>query len=235
MTLIGILSDAHGNTDAFKLAISHLRKLGTNRFIFLGDAVGYIPCKGVLTELINIKDEVICILGNHEIMLMHRDWHPELDKIYNLHKTSTLLSEEETNYLKSWPIKYKESYGNDSALFIHGGPNDFTYEYVYPNSDLSKYEGNESFVFMGHTHYPFVKKTEKTIFVNVGSCGLPRDVGNLGSFAIFNPEKGEVRLYRFDISSAIQKISESNMKIHESVFGLFNRKKSLFEGQLIKK
>jgi putative phosphoesterase len=232
--MIGILSDAHGNTDAFKLAISHLRKLGANRFIFLGDSVGYIPCNGVLTELIKIKDEVICILGNHEIMLMHTGWDPERDKIYNLQKTSMLLSEEETDYIKSWPIKHSESYGIVSALFIHGGLNDFTYEYVYPNSDLSKYEVTETFVFMGHTHYPFVKKTGNTIFVNVGSCGLPRDIGNLGSFVMFNPEKSEVVLYRFDISSAIRNISESNMKIHESILCLFDRKKSLFEGQLIK-
>jgi len=232
--MIGILSDAHGNTDAFKLAISHLRKLGASRFIFLGDAVGYIPCSGVLTELIKIKDEVICIQGNHEIMLTNKCWNPERDKIYNLRKTSTLLSEVETNYIKSWPIMHKESYGIDSALFIHGGLYDFTNEYVYPNSDLSKYEVTETFVFMGHTHYPFVKKTGNTIFVNVGSCGLPRDIGNLGSFATFNPEIGEVLLYRFDISSAIQNISESNMKIHESVLALFNRQQSLFEGQLIK-
>ena len=232
--MIGILSDAHGNTDAFKLAISHLRKLGAIRFIFLGDAVGYIPCSGVLTELIKIKDEVICILGNHEIMLTNMRWNPEQDKIYNLNTTSMLLSEEETDYIKSWPIMHKESYGIDSALYIHGGLYDFTNEYVYPNSDLSKYEVTETFVFMGHTHYPFVKKTGNTIFVNVGSCGLPRDIGNLGSFATFNPEIGEVLLYRFDISSAIQNISESNMKIHESVLALFNRQQSLFEGQLIK-
>jgi len=232
--MIGILSDAHGNTDAFKLAIRHLRKLGANRFIFLGDAVGYIPCSGVLTELIKIKDEVICILGNHEIMLTNMLWNPEQDKIYNLNTTSMLLSEEETDYIKSWPIMHKESYGIDSALYIHGGLYDFTNEYVYPNSDLSKYEVTETFVFMGHTHYPFVKKTGNTIFVNVGSCGLPRDIGNLGSFATFNPEIGEVLLYRFDISTAIQNISESNMKIHESVLALFNRQQSLFEGQLIK-
>jgi putative phosphoesterase len=232
--IIGVLSDAHGNTEAFRLAISHLRKLGASRFIFLGDAVGYIPSNGVLTELIRIKEEVICIQGNHEIMLTNTSWNPEQDKIYNFRNTLKFLSDVETDYIKSWPIMHKESYGIDSALFIHGGLCDFTNEYVYPNSDLSKYEVTETFVFMGHTHYPFVRKTGNTTFVNVGSCGLPRDIGNLGSFATFNPEMGEVILYRFDISSAIQNIRESNMKIHESVLGLFKRQHSLFEGQLIK-
>ena len=51
--------------------------------------------------------------------------------------------------------------------------------------------------------------------VNVGSCGLPRDVGNLPSFAVFDSQSSEVVLKRVTITR--NEIESAAMDIHIDV------------------
>ena len=53
--VIGILSDAHGNLRGFERGISLLREFGATQFIFLGDAVGYIPGSAVVKRCAGSK------------------------------------------------------------------------------------------------------------------------------------------------------------------------------------
>ena len=68
--MIGILSDAHGNIAAFRSAIALMRQMRVRSFYFLGDAIGYIPFLNVLDDLLAMGNEVKCILGNHEKLLL---------------------------------------------------------------------------------------------------------------------------------------------------------------------
>lgn len=231
--MIGILSDAHGNIEGFKTAIKHLYSLGVNRFIFLGDAVGYIPSLDVLHELAELGDKVRCILGNHDLMLVSNKWDKRRDEVYKMSIIAKDVTDADLQFIRTWPTHIVEEYANSSALYVHGGPNDFTNEYVYPDSDLSKYSVKSSFVFMGHTHYPFIRKEKEVTYVNVGSCGMSRDIGILGCFATFDPDFCQATLYRFNMSSGIDKLVKSQMTIHQSIIDLFKRSKPSFKGQLI--
>ena len=223
--MIGILSDAHGNIGAFQAAISHLRTLGAKSFYFLGDAVGYIPSLDVVDELLSMGAEVKCVLGNHEEMLFQDDIPPRREAIYQYKPLRERLSSNQIDFLKSWPTHLQEIIDGTSVLFVHGSPRDYTNEYVYPDTNLSQFKPSTSFVFMGHTHRPFLKNSNGTTFVNVGSCGLPRDDGRYGAFATFDPSTKSVKIYRHAIDKFVSKLSSDFLEvIHPSVLEVFKRR-----------
>jgi putative phosphoesterase len=232
--MIGILSDAHGNLAAFRSAISHLRCLGASEFFFLGDALGYLPSIEVIEELFNMGDEVSCILGNHELMVLTQTIDPNREPIYQHKPVRSQLTPEHIAFLKSWPTHRRAEVAGSRILFVHGGPNDFTNEYVYPDSDLSQFNVNDDFAFMGHSHHPFVKKVNETTYVNVGSCGLPRDDGRYGSCAIFNPSARAACIYRYSIDGAMTVIpTHVRNQLHPSVLQLFERRTATLTGQVL--
>jgi predicted phosphodiesterase len=226
--MIGILSDAHGNIDAFRTAILHMRGLGAETFYFLGDAVGYIPSIEVVDELLSMGSEVKCVLGNHEQMLLQGGTAPEREPIYQHQLLRDGLSAHQIDFLKSWPTHRRETVNGTKVLFVHGSPSDYTNEYVYPDTDLDRFHTSDSFVFMGHSHYPFVRSANGTTFVNVGSCGLPRDDGRFGSFVTFDPAAKSVRINRYSIEKSVAELcSRSLTGVHPAVLQVFKRRSDL--------
>lgn len=227
--MIGILSDAHGNIGAFRTAILCLRSLGARSFYFLGDAVGYIPTLGVIDELQLMGADVQCVLGNHEQMLLHGTVRLKTEPIYQHQPLHEELSDQHVKFLRSWLNYHRVIVNGTSLLLIHGSPNDYTNGYVYPETDLNQFQPQSSFVFMGHTHYPFIRSAKGTTFVNVGSCGLPRDDGRFGSAAIYDPVNARVRVVRFDISAETQTTLAVNPAVNAAVHDvLARRKESIF-------
>lgn len=232
--MIGVLSDAHGNIDAFRLAIRHLRKLGATSFYFLGDSVGYIPSLAVVSELRSMGNEVKCILGNHEKMLLDFSINTINEPVYQHQFLRENITKIQSNFLRSWPTHIHESIDGINILFVHGGPSNFTHEYVYPDSDFRKFNVTDRYVFMGHSHYPFIRNYRDTTFVNVGSCGLPRDDGRYGAFALYDPLHNQVKVHRYKISipSMINNQPFSRV-VHASVIKLFNRRLESIEMSII--
>jgi predicted phosphodiesterase len=225
MPLIGILSDAHGNIDAFCGAIDRLRSYGVESCYFLGDAVGYIPSLAVLRELQSMGGFIKCILGNHDRMLLQSPDSLHREAVYQHEPVRKLLSTRDIDFLRSWPTHRREVIGGARLLFVHGSPNDFTNGYVYPDTDLRQFHPAESFVFMGHTHYPFIRSVNGTTYVNVGSCGLPRDDGRYGAFAIFDSSTQCVKVVRYSIAASASALCGTNsVPIHTSVRKLFSRR-----------
>jgi putative phosphoesterase len=232
--MIGILSDAHGNGPAFNQTIEILREAGATRFIFLGDAVGYLCSTEVVLKLISLTSQVLCIQGNHESMLLSGEIDLSRDEIYKLSLIRKNLHKEEINFLSSWPLSRTESFNDLSVLFIHGSPADYLNGYVYPDTDLAQFEESYDVVFMGHSHYPFIRKHGKVCYVNVGSCGMPRDDGRFGSAAIFDPITGIVKILRYDITAATNKALLDNPIVHTAVKANFDRRRDSIYGDLIK-
>jgi predicted phosphodiesterase len=116
-------------------------------------------------------------------------------------------------------------------LFVHGSPKDPTCGYVYPDSDLSVFDTDADFVFMGNSHYPFIRKHQGVTYINVGSCGLPRDDGRYGSIALFDTDTGVARIIRFDIRGSSAKTLAEVPDVHGTVTALFDRKKKKLFGE----
>lgn len=230
MSLLGALSDAHGNVGAFDVAIAVLRARGAQDFLFLGDAVGYIPSADVVHRLVAMGPRVRCIRGNHEAYLLSGNVGDARDRVYQLARTKQLLSAADLRYIESWPASLELRSGKFALQLVHGSPSDPTHGYVYPDTDLSGFDSEADFVFMGNSHHPFVRRSGSCSYVNVGSCGLPRDHGALGAAALFDDQDGSVEVLRFDIEAAHVKVLRDISGIDDSVREVMLRRKDVFYG-----
>lgn len=222
--MIGILADAHGNRPGFERALDLLRREGARRFVFLGDAVGYIPTAAVVAAIAELGTAIVCVRGNHDEMVLSNTTDPAREHVYQHVKTREALSRAALALMGGWDVRYTLESPAGRALFVHGSPSDPTAGYVYPAADLRPLRVDADFVFMGHTHRPFVRRCDRTLFVNVGSCGLPRDHGGLGAAALFDDSTGDVRILRFDIARETRELCESVAGVHPSVLRLLERR-----------
>lgn len=230
--LIGFLSDAHGNVEAFEQGLMVLRNQGCHRIFFLGDSVGYLPGDAVVTCL--AENQIVSICGNHDDMLARGRRPSEQDDVYLLTKTRSVISDANLSALGRWPSQRRFRTPNGELLLIHGSPKDHLTGYIYPDTNLDQFEiGDCRAVFCGHTHRPFVRKSRDVLFVNAGSVGLPRDDGRLGSAACYDTESHEAEILRFDITAATETALHRCGPVHDSVRSLLKRKAPSVIGRLV--
>jgi len=231
--IVGFLSDAHGNEGALLKGLDTLRGLGADRLFYLGDSVGYVPSKSVLVRLSERAPVIQCVRGNHEALLLHDSHSPEEELVYLLRYTRGLLSKKELEFLVSWPSEIREEIDGNVLLLVHGSPSDPISGYVYPDTDLSQFSPQSDFVFMGNTHHPMVSEFGPTTYVNVGSCGLPRDDGRFGSVALLDTYSRKVNIYRFNIERETREMFDTFHMIHPSVRELFSRRSDNLKGEIL--
>jgi predicted phosphodiesterase len=230
---IGILSDAHGNGAAFEKAIQVLRDLGAARFVFLGDALGYIASTSVLDSIRELGEEIICLLGNHEQAILSGDLGGPSEAVYQHDAISDMLSNRDRGEISEWHISHVEEYFDTSALFVHGTEENPVRGYLYSDSYILAPDSPHDFVFMGNTHRPFIRRELGTTYVNVGSCGLPRDHGHYGSAGLFWPTHKRAVVYRFDIRQETHISLSLAPQPHATVLDLFARTTETMFGEVV--
>lgn len=219
-----VLSDAHGNKPFFDECMATIDKMNIDRLIYLGDMFGYMP-DGI--HILNtLKDRGAFILkGNHEAMLLGDiELDAEKDKIYGLQKQRKLLGESDMIFLSGLKAVREAECGGKKAVFMHGAPFDVLNGYLYEEDQKYSWDGGEySFIFMGHTHRPYIKYKNRAVFINVGSCGLPRDIGTSPCFCVFDNEKFTVEIKRVQIDSELLK-SDYYAEINDKILQVLRRK-----------
>lgn len=209
-----MISDVHGNIKALEKCLDFLRQHKTDRIIFLGDSIGYLPYGIEVLKM--LKNEGIeCIRGNHEAMYLGILPVSGANKdIYKLYLVDSNAASETKEYLYSWNDSITLEADGKRYYFVHGSPSDLLTGYVYPDTDLRKLSSvNYDIIVMGHTHYPFVREEFNKIFVNAGSVGLPRDKGNLSSFVIIETDPLIIKHYRiaFDVEEILSGTNETQV------------------------
>lgn len=231
--MIGILSDAHGNGPSFSLVCNYLFSVGVKELVFLGDSVGYIPSLSVVDFLMRNQDKFSCIKGNHEEMLLTGDYPDASEDVYKLKKLEEKLSLSQRNYLASWPQLLERHYPAGKVTFIHGSPDNYLNGYVYPDSELDGFDIDSDFIFLGHTHRPFIRENSDKTYINVGSAGLPRDDARYVSAALFDPGTGQVNIIRLDVTSLDVAAYLQKNNVHHSVFQLLDRRADNIVGDIV--
>lgn len=214
--MIGILSDIHGNLEALQAVFRDGQDMGVQRWICLGDIVGYGPNPVECIHLVQEKCSKI-VMGNHDeacaIFL-------EIDEFNRIAKkaifwTRNKLTDEHRDFLRAMKMTEIE----DNRMYVHASPKDpILWHYIFNETEARRqtqfYPDGIRYCFIGHTHEPFrvVTDTEREL-INVGSVGQPRDYDPRASYVLFNEESG-VTLFRrvdYDIPTTQRKIIEGGL------------------------
>ncbi|WP_408955689.1 metallophosphoesterase family protein [Natroniella sp. ANB-PHB2] len=194
---IAILSDIHANDIALKAVLKETDDLNIDKILFLGDYVGYYYNADVIFKLIKNYDKEM-VKGNHEILLeeslKNRKRALEIKMKYGsgIEYAKKLLSVREIDYLINLPDKNLLEFKGIKILICHGSPWDKG-KYIYPDSPdelKNRALGYEAdFVFIGHTHYPFIYEYNNKTLINPGSVGQNRKTGGVANWAFLDLEK----------------------------------------------
>lgn len=197
---IAVFSDAHGNALYVENCLDTLASLDVAKTYCLGDYFGY-GAEGAAVLHMFRGIQAHCLMGNHEAMLLGLlPLDPCKEKAYNLEEQKKYLHADDLNFLGALEPSHYAVLETKRVLFVHGTPAEPLTGYFYPDNDITSL-GNLPYdiVFMGHTHRPFIKQTRRTLYVNVGSCGLPRDIGNRPSFCVYDTSDGTCEIVRPEI------------------------------------
>jgi len=229
---IGLISDIHGNSVALRACLDALAECEISRLYFLGDVVGYLPGEADCLEMLRSAD-ARCQQGNHEAMLLQLPIKSiPSDSVYLLEKTSQRLNASVIERLRNWPLVQTVEIDGRRLLLVHGTPDDPIYGRLYPDGDVeSAARPGFDAIFMGQTHRPFAAMSANTLIANVGSVGLPRDVGDLSSFGIYDTENCQLSIQRvrFDVEQVLELWGED---VHKSTVACLHRHAPTFVGEL---
>ena len=221
---IGLLSDAHGNHLGLQACLQFLHRRAVDEIVFLGDAVGYLSKGNQVLELLK-QSGAQCLLGNHDAMMIEQlPLDPKNDEVYKIAAMRQKLLPSHKKFLNVCVPFLEKQIGDKRLLFVHGNPWNPIAGYTYPDSCLDGFSDLPyDAIFMGHTHIPFVKEKAGKLVVNVGSCGLPRDQGDLAACGIYNSDSGCVEIFRvpLDVNKIIQLEGE---QLHAQVIECLKRK-----------
>lgn len=228
-----IISDVHSNLEAFQTVIDEVKKEKVDKYLFVGDIVGYAanPCE-CIAEL--KKLECVAVAGNH-------DWGAvELSSIENFNSyakeaiewTMNQLSEKDKKFLKKLPLVKTI----DDITLVHSTLlNPEKWEYIRSTFQAHKSIDIQetSLLFAGHSHVPitflepsqikgpirFAKEEKIQIqdgykyFINVGSVGQPRDGNPNACYGIYDKKNQTVEIKRieYDVKKAQEKILEAGL------------------------
>jgi predicted phosphodiesterase len=220
---LALLSDIHGNLPALETCLGAVRDLGCERILCLGDTFGYFQDGAACFDMLQQAGAEM-MLGNHEAMLLRRiPSTPERELVYQLEAERSRLSLEMRAALERL-VPFREIVLDGRALLlVHGAPWDPLGGYVFPDTNLAPLGSlSYDFIFMGHTHRPFVRTEARTCVVNVGSCGLPRDIGSSACFAVYDGDTGQVELIRPALD--IELVRRTYPHAHPTVLAVLDRR-----------
>lgn len=199
---LALLGDIHGNHLALAAVLAAARKHGVERLLITGDLVGYYFWPREVLELLAPWSSV-AVRGNHEDMLAAARSDPayllRVDARYGTGLRSAVeqLDAQQLDQLCALPHPLELVIDGCRILLCHGAPWDVD-QYVYPDtkSELLERCAIQEFdlVVLGHTHYPMQHKIGRTLLVNPGAAGQPRNRKPGAHWALFDTALREVKL-----------------------------------------
>lgn len=219
-----VCSDLHSNLPAFQRMLAHVRRKRFERFICLGDLVGYGGQPNQLLDALRaIQSRKTIVRGNHDRVVANGN----AEGFNGAAKEAALwtrgrLSNANRKFLSALP---QGPLTEGPYLFCHGSPFDED-EYLFNEDDarLIFRKVAAQFIFFGHTHIPLVVefdpadesmtihgmqasgkvplRRDRRYLINPGSLGQPRDRNPQTSFAIFDDEAGSITFHRLDYDYA---------------------------------
>lgn len=203
-----ILSDIHGNVSALNSVLKDVEKrYKPDTTIILGDNIDYGVRSNEIVQILEKFPYPICcsIWGNHEKAIMEQDYTKFSSERgrKSAKFTRSNLSESSINYLNfklNKLGKMEINIENKRILAVHGSIEEVFWESIVPEEKHIGYEKYD-FVISGHSHRSHVfsefyydnneimRNEKKTVFLNPGSVGQPRNHNPRAQYAIWDTNK----------------------------------------------
>jgi putative phosphoesterase len=219
-----IVSDIHGNWPALRTVFE--AEPDFDRILCLGDLVNYGPFP---VECVDWAREMVLpewiIQGNHDKAVgLDEDPHcsPAYERLAEGTQVFTrrLLGPELKQLLAK--LKPMRAFELDGAKCVacHASPTDPLYHYLPETAPISRWESEilaahqPDFLFLGHTHLPMKAHFRRTLVVNPGSVGQPKQGDPDAAYAVW--EQGEVTLRRvhYDVEETVRGYANRGVEPH---------------------
>ncbi len=233
--LIALLTDIHGNREALDACLGHAERMGPDRYIFLGDYVGYGADPGYVVDLVQdyAARGAIALRGNHDEAVVARSGRMNEMARAAIAWTRGVLNERQYRFLADLPLTHEEG----ERLFVHANavaPERWGYVTDRLEAARSLTATRCRAVLCGHVHVPGVyhmaanglvgeftplERTpipllpERRWLAVLGAVGQPRDRNPAACYALLDDDKGELTYVRvaYDVTAAAAKILDAGL------------------------
>jgi diadenosine tetraphosphatase ApaH/serine/threonine PP2A family protein phosphatase len=236
--LTALLTDIHGNREALDACLAHATRMRAERFIFLGDLVGYGADPAYVVDRVasQVERGAIALRGNHDDAVSG-----SAERMNHLARTAIewtrgRLDPAQRAFLSNLPLTAEE----DGRLFVHASayaPSQWSYVTDVFEAERSFASTACDATFCGHTHVPAVFRKQPNRpalhvapvagaaipllpdwrwLAVIGAVGQPRDGDPAACYALLDDERDVLTYVRvpYDVESAARKILDAGLPPH---------------------
>ncbi|MDB5533177.1 MAG: putative phosphohydrolase, superfamily [Hyphomicrobiales bacterium] len=233
---ICFFSDIHANREAFDACFAHAVRQNVDRFVFLGDLVGYGADPTYIVDRVAELQEggASVVLGNHDLAAASGNVEGMNEYASAaIAWTHATLDQPRRDFLAGLDMKIEE----DDRLYVHseaGAPTQWRYVGDSESAERSLRATRQRLTFCGHIHIPqlfHMTATKPAKFFAphagapiplvgqrqwlavLGSVGQPRDKNPSAAYGVLDTTKNEFTFLRvpYDVEEAARKIHEAGL------------------------
>jgi diadenosine tetraphosphatase ApaH/serine/threonine PP2A family protein phosphatase len=235
--LIAIFTDIHGNREALEACLAHAGRQPIDRYVFLGDYVGYGADPGFVVDTVQeyATRGAITLLGNHDSAAIGAPERMNDQAMLAIEWTRRQLDPAQLEFLASRPLTAQDG----DRLYVHASAADpAAWNYVLDerSAGRSLQATDTALTFCGHTHVPALFHLTVTGKIAgfdpdagvampftpprrwlavIGAVGQPRDRNPAACYALYDDGPRTLTYLRvpYDIESAARKIRDAGLPL----------------------
>jgi len=229
---VAVISDIHGNRQAFEAVLSHVASADVDELWCLGDLVGYGGDPIACVELARAHTD-FCLAGNHDLAVTGEIPLDEFSRGAGVavRWTQQVLPAEQLEFLAS----LRPSGALEQVGLYHGSPRDAVWEYVLSTllAELCLDVQRHRICLVGHSHVALSFERPEGApasgearragaeldvsggewLLNPGSVGQPRDGDPRAAWMLLDLDAGRARFERctYDVAGAAAAIRAARL------------------------
>lgn len=233
--IVALLSDLHANLGALHSCLRHAKERGAERFVFLGDLVGYGADPGAVVDVVAdyAAQGAIVVQGNHDAAAAGITRNFNEMAAASLEWTRDALSPSQRAFLAGLPLIVRQ----DDVCYVHASadaPDRWAYIESNGAARQSIDAAQTTYTFAGHVHaqllyfhtqsgktapyYPIPASpvpapSHRRWHAIVGSVGQPRDRNPAAAYALFDAASEQITFFRvaYDHHAAAARIRRAGL------------------------
>ncbi len=231
--MFAIVSDIHGNLEAFTAVLEEIERRGIQHIVCLGDIIGYGPNPMECMDLV-IQRCRAALMGNHDFAVFYEPYNFNAGAEQACFWTrsqfendpDTVRRANRWKYLGNLPVRIRTA----DFVAVHASPRPadqrihLSRRHLHQSRQICQhFERFDRLCFVGHTHVPGVflegpdfyspdeldfkfELTDEKAIINVGSVGQPRDRDPRSSFVVVADTYIEFVRVAYDVEAVVKKV-----------------------------